>query len=81
MSPDVQTTLLNTSPSRLSATILKVLREQLKENDKVNALEHVASPVPELPIEYDLILKDRRRFWDDVNGGWLPEDLVLAAQD
>ena len=34
---------------------------------------------PEISLEYDQILKDRGGFWDDVNGGHLPEDLVLAA--
>ena len=36
-------------------------------------------PVPEIPLEYDQILKEGGRFWDDVNGGYLPKDLVLAA--
>ena len=31
---EMQTTLLNTYPSKLIATILKELREQLKENDE-----------------------------------------------
>ena len=26
------------------------------------------------------ILKEEGQFWDDVNGGYLPEDLVLAAR-
>ena len=38
------------------------------------------APVPEIPLEYDQILKEGGRFWDDVNGGYLPEDLVLAAR-
>ena len=25
-------------------------------------------------------MKGRKTFWDDVNGGYLPEDLVLAAR-
>ena len=29
-------------------------------------------------IEYDEILRDGGGFWDDVNGGYLPEDLVLS---
>ena len=62
------------------ATILKALREQLKENDHLNAVEEIAGSVPEIPIEYDQILKERGRFWDDVNAGYLPEDLVLAAR-
>ena len=64
----------------LIATILKALREQLKENDQLNAVEEIAGPVPEIPLEYDQILQERERFWDDVNGGYLPEDLVLAAR-
>ena len=53
MSLEMQTTLLNTFPQKLIATILKALREQLNEGGK---------------------------FWDDVNGGYLPEDLVSAAR-
>ena len=33
-----------------------------------------------MPVEYDQILKERGGFWDEVNGGDLPEDLVLAAR-
>ena len=43
-------------------------------------LRRFAGPVPEIPPEYDQILKEGRRFWDDVNSGYLPEDLVLAAR-
>ena len=43
-------------------------------------LRKIAGPVPEIPLEYDQILKEGGRFWDDVNGGYLPEDLVLAAR-
>ena len=50
MNPEMQTTLLNTSPSKLIATTLKALREQLKENDQLN---EVAGPVPEIPLEYE----------------------------
>ena len=79
MNPEMQTTLLNTYPPKLIATILKALREQLKENDH-DAVEEIAGPVPEIPLEYDQILKGGGKFWDDVNGGYLPEDLVLAAR-
>ena len=79
MNPEMQTTLLNTYPSKLIATILKARREQLKENDQLNAVEEIAGRVPEIPLEYDQILKGGR-FWDDVNGGYLPEDLVQAAR-
>ena len=46
----------------------------------MNAVEEIAGPVPEIHIEYDQILREGGRFWDDVNGGNLPEDLVLAAR-
>ena len=62
------------------ATILKALREQLKESDQLNAVEEIAGPVQEIPLEYDQILKGGERLWDDVNGGYLPEDLVVAAR-
>ena len=51
---------------------------QLKENNQLNAGQEIAGPVPEIPLENDQILKGGG-FWDDVNGGYLPEDLVLAA--
>ena len=57
----------------------EALREQLKESDQLHSLEEIAGPVPENPLDYDQILKGRK-FWDDVNGGYLPEDLVLAAR-
>ena len=47
MSPEKQTTLLNTYLPKLIATILKALREQLKENDQLNAVDEIADPVPE----------------------------------
>ena len=80
MNPEMQTTLLNTYLSKLIATILKAHRKQLKENDQLNAVEEIADPVPEIPLEYDQTLKEGGRFWDDVNGGYLSEDLVLAAR-
>ena len=80
MNPEMQSTLLNTDPPKLIATILTVLREQLKENDQLNAVEEIAGPAPEILLEYDQILKGGGGFWDDVNGGYLPEDLVLAAR-
>ena len=46
----------------------------------MNAVEEIAGPVPEIPLAYDQILKGGGKFWDDVNGGYLPEDLVLAAK-
>ena len=62
------------------ATILKALREQLNENDLLNFAEEIAGPEPEIHLAYDQILKEGGRFWDDVNGGSLPEDLVLVAR-
>ena len=79
MNPDMQTALMNTCPPKLIATILKALREPLKENDQLNAVEEIASPIPEIPLEYDQVLEGGGRFWDDVNGGYLPEDFVLNA--
>ena len=61
------------------ATILKTLREQLKENDQLNAVGEIAGLVPRISLEYDQILKGGG-FWDDVNGRYLPEDLVLTAR-
>ncbi len=46
----------------------------------MKAVEEIAGSVPEIPIEYDQILRGGGGFWDDVNGGYLPEDLVLAAR-
>ena len=80
MNPEMQTTLLKTYPPKLIATILKALREQLKESDQLIAVMDIAGPVPEIPLEYGQILKGGGKFWDDVSGGCLPEDLVLAAR-
>ena len=79
MNLKMQTTLVNTYPPKLIATILKALREQLKENDQLTAVKEIAGPVSEILLEYDQILKGGR-FWDDVDGEYLPEDLVLAAR-
>ena len=78
---ELQTTLLKKYPPNLIATILKALREQLKENDQLNAVEEIAGPVPEIPFEYDQVLKEGGRFWEDVNGGYLPEDLLAARRE
>ena len=80
MNPEMQTTLLNTYLPKLIATILKALREQLIENCQLNAVEEIASPVPEIPLEDDQILKEGGRSLDNVNGGHLPEDFVLALR-
>ena len=76
---EMQTALLNTYPPKSIATILKATCVQLKENDQLNAVKEIAGPVPEIPLEYEEIWKGGGGFLDDVNGGYLPEDLVLAA--
>ena len=43
----------------------------------MHSVEEIAGP--EILLEYDQILKGGK-FWDDVNGGYLPEDLVLAER-
>ena len=43
-------------------------------------LRKLQAQVPEISLEYDQILKGGGIFWDDVNAGYLPEDLVLAAR-
>ena len=63
MNPEMQTTLLNTYPPQLIATILNALREQLKESAQLHSVEETAGPVPEIPLEYDQILKRGGRFW------------------
>ena len=57
MNPEMQTTLLNTHTSKLIAAILKELREQLKENDQLTAVDEIAGPVAEIPLDYDQILR------------------------
>ena len=52
MNPEMQTTLLNTYPPNLIETILKALREQLKEIDPLTADEEIASPATEIPLGY-----------------------------
>ena len=44
---EVQTTLLNTYPPELIATIQKALGAQLEEHDQFNAVEEIAGPAPE----------------------------------
>ena len=62
------------------ATILKALRQPIKENDQLNVVEEISGPVSEISIADARILRDGRGYWDDVNGGHLPEDLVWAAR-
>ena len=87
MNPEVQTTLLNTYPPKLIATVLKALREQLKENDQFNAVEEMHALYPKSFFLYDQILKYGRGYWDDVHGRyqkiscWLPDAKRLNGWD
>ena len=51
MSLEMQTTLLNMNNLKLMETILKALREQLKESGQLHSVEEIAGPVPEIPLE------------------------------
>ena len=53
---EMPTTLLSTYPPKLIATILKALREQLKENVQLHSVEETAGPVPEIPLKCHQIL-------------------------
>ena len=58
MNLEMQTTLLDTYPPKLIATILKALREQLIESDNLHSVEEIADRVPEMSLEYDQILEE-----------------------
>ena len=58
-----KTTLLNMYNPTLKETILKVLREQFKEDDQMNTAEEIAGSIPETSLECEQILKERRGFW------------------
>ena len=66
----VQTPLLNTYAPQLIATILMALLEKLKENDDLHAVEEIAGRVPAIT----------HCIRTNVNGGYLPDDLVLLAR-
>ena len=51
MNPEMQTTLFNTYPPKLTATILRALREQIKGSDRLHSVEEIARPVPEIHLE------------------------------
>ena len=80
MNPEVQTTCSKTYAPALIAKILKPLREQNKESDELNTVEEGAVSVPEIPMACEQILQDGGGFWDDVNGRYQLEDLVLSAR-
>ena len=46
----------------------------------MHVVEEIAGPAPEIPLEYDQISREGEGFWDDVNGGYHPEDPVLTAR-
>ena len=79
MNPETQTTLFTRILQNLIEKIMLSLHEQLKENGQLQADEVIAGPVPETPLECDQILEGGK-FCDDVNGEYLPEDLVLASR-
>ena len=58
MNPEMQTTVLNTYPPKLIATILKALRGQFKEDDQMDTAAEIAGLVPEIPPECEQILKE-----------------------
>ena len=80
MNPEMRTSLLNTYPPKLITTILKALREQLKEHDQLNTVEEIAGPAPEISIGYDQIVKVGGGFWDDGHRGYLLERFRLGCQ-
>ena len=73
-----KTTLMNTCNPILKETILKVRREQFKEDDQRKTAGEIAGSVPQTSLALETILKERRGFWE-VNDGYLHEDLVLTA--
>ena len=54
-----KTTLLNTCNPILMETILKVLREQFKDDDQRKTAEEIAGLVLETSLEWEPILKER----------------------
>ena len=58
-----KTTLLNTCDPILMETILKVLREQLKDDDQRKTAGEITGLVPETSPEWEPFLKERGGFW------------------
>ena len=54
----MQNTLLNMNNLNLMETILKPVRERLKENDQMDTAGEIAGPTPEIPFECKQILKE-----------------------
>ena len=71
-------------PPRLVAGVLKAVRDQLRQDGHLSALESsIAGPIaeePEVPHEWRELLLQGGGFWDDVHGGWLPDKMVIAAR-
>ena len=57
MNLEMHTTRPTTSPSKLVATILMALRRQRKEDGDFSAVQEIAGPVQEIPMEYVKILR------------------------
>ena len=55
---ETHTTLSNMNNLKLMATILKALRGQFKEDDRMETAEEIAGLVPEIPRECEQILKE-----------------------
>ena len=64
----------------MTATILKALREQLKENNQLSVVEEIAGPVPKIPLEYDQILKEEENYGMMSTLGICPKIPVLAVR-
>ena len=58
MNPNMRSTLLDMNNLNLMETILKVLREQFKDNDQMKTAGEIAGSVPETSLECEPILKE-----------------------
>ena len=58
-----KTTLLNTCNPILMETILKVLREQFKDDSQRKTAGKIAGLVTETSLELETFLTERRGFW------------------
>ena len=70
-------------PIKLVRAVLRALRDELRQRGHLSGFDEVAGPVPEfpeIPENYREMLEQGGGFWDDVNGGFLPTDLVLQAR-
>ena len=60
----LKATLLYMYNPILMETILKALREQIKEDDQMNTAGEIAGSIPETSFDWDPILKVREGFWE-----------------